>query len=116
MSDHKPTNQEVDLLAQSIEFGATEDKIDVPSLWKWTLFTITFVLILITTSSQLYTYYTYALAEEQGINAKYDELYNHLEFEHNRLNTSGVVNKEKMEYHIPIEKAIDLTVDSYKSK
>lgn len=116
MSDHKPTNQDDVLLAQSVEFGAMEDKLDVAALWKWTLLTLTFVLILIATSSQLYKYYSYTIAEEQAINAKYDGLTNYLESVHTQLNTSGVLNNEKMIYHIPIDKAINLTVDSYKSK
>lgn len=117
MSDQPISNsEEATLFAQSVEFGAMEDKLDVGALWKWTVLTIIFVLALIGTGFQLHTYFVYTIAEEQAINSKYDILVNSQESAKTTLSTSGIVDESKGVYHIPIEKAIDLTVEAYKTK
>ncbi|TNE74610.1 hypothetical protein EP331_01200 [bacterium] len=107
---------EEELVARSIEIGAMEDQLDVKSLAKWTVITIIFVLGLIFTGFELYKGYSYKVAEELGINAQYSDLINAKTSVKERLSTYGVVDETKKIYHIPIDKAIDLTVQAYQSK
>ena len=116
MSTQHHTSEEDLIFSQSIDLGVTEDKIDVANLWKWTIFTIVFVLGLIFTAAQLYSYYGYKMAESQAINTKYDTLVNAKESAKKQLATTGLIDESKGQYHIPIDKAIDLTVEAYKTK
>lgn len=107
---------EEELVARSIQIGAMEDQLDVKNLVKWTVITIVFVLTLIFTAFQLYKGYKFKISEEQAINAQYDDLATLRANEKARLSTYGVVDETKKIYHIPLDKAIDLTVQAYQNK
>lgn len=113
---HTPSKNEEILFAENVAFGAEQDKIDVGNLWKWTVITIVFVLTLIGTGYQLYTYFSYQIGEKQANETQYDALVIAQEATETRLNSSGVVDETKGVYHIPVDKAIDLTVQAYQTK
>lgn len=114
MSEHI-SNEEKELVAQSLEMGAMEDKVDVKNLSKWTAIVIVIVLGLILIGSNLYSFYTFKTAEETAIRTEYKDLKNYKQNVDYRLNNHGIVDDEKKIYHIPVEKAIDIVVKDYQN-
>lgn len=116
-SQHSNPLQENDTnFHEAVNFGAEHDKVDVANLAKWTVITIVFVLILIATGFQLYTYYTYTTAEKQAISTTYENLDTYKIQVNTRLNSYGIADDSKKLYHIPIDKAIEITVNDYSKK
>ena len=113
-SQHSNPLQENDTqFNEAVLFGAEQDSVNVGNLFKWTVITIIFVLGLIYTGFQLYTYFTYTTAESQAISTTYEILDTYKMNNEKRLSSYGIVNEDNGIYHLPIEKAIDLTVDAY---
>lgn len=101
---------------EAVNFGAEHDNVSVGNLFKWTLIVALIVLGLIFTGFELYKSYSFKTAEEQAILTTYDQLDAYKTTVQSRLNSYGIVNEQKGIYHLPIEKAIDLTIDAYSKK
>jgi hypothetical protein len=98
---------------EAVNFGAEHDRVNVGNLVKWTVITVIFVLSLIFTGFELYNYSMYTTAESQAINTTYEVLTTYRKSVDDRLSTYGVVDDSKKMYHVPIEKAMQLTIDAY---
>ncbi len=98
---------------EAVGFGAEHDRVNVANLFKWTVITTLFVLGLIFTSFEIYTYQTFKISESQAINTTYEVLTESKKAVNDRLSSYGIVDETKKVYHLPIEKAMQLTIDAY---
>ena len=98
---------------EAVGFGAEHDRVNVANLFKWTVITVIFVLGLIFIGFELYTYQTFKTAESQAISTTYEILTESKKAVNDRLSSYGIVDDTKMVYHLPIEKAMQLTIDAY---
>lgn len=111
--DHIPESSEVDIeiadsrVAQSVEHGVMDDKLNYKRLIFWSVFGTLLVVIFVQALFEMFQYNERLIQENVSASSEYYQVNQLKQEAQNQLDSFGVVDLENGIYRIPIDSAIN---------